>query len=426
MNPREPPSTAGEPIIWLLVVAFIVYGSLYPFRFHGPDGSVGTFAHLLTTWRHWDHPSDLLANILLYIPFGFFGSRSLPRLLAAPARLVLVLAGGVLLSTSMELAQFYDAGRDSTLGDVYANAIGTAIGIGLSGIPGLLQRWTAPGRLMTDEPAALVLAAWFGYRLYPYVPTISPHKYAQALGSVAFDPWPSVPDLVRFAAAWLLVAAIVETLAGRTSWLLALAGAEFLGRILIIDNQLSLKDVAGAIIAYGVWRALCQRFRCRLWIAAAVLAAAIVMERLLPFEFAAAPLRHFGLIPFESFMQGSIAVAMQAFWEKTFSYGGLIWVIWRAGLPLAGATAGTVLLLAATSCAQMWLPDRSSEITDALMAIGLGSTFGLLGARQGWVSGHPGAESPVRPGAFDVIAGPRRGHLHQWLCGDRRPGRDGS
>jgi len=87
-------------------------------------------------------------------------------------------------------------------------------------------------------------------------------------------------------------------------------------------------------------------------------------------------------------------VAMQAFCEKFYEYGGLIWLLGRAGVPLPAGTALTAALLFATSYAECWLPGRSAEITDTAMALVIGGAFAVLrrGARR-----HRGA--PITPDA---------------------------
>lgn len=98
-------SRRAYAIVFLLVVAFILYGSLYPFQFHARPTETDPFGYLLSTWRDWDHRGDLVANILLYVPFGFFGVcafgrwAALPILLAAAA-----LAAGIESGSSMTRA----------------------------------------------------------------------------------------------------------------------------------------------------------------------------------------------------------------------------------------------------------------------------------------------------------------------------------
>jgi len=59
------------------VVIVIIYGSLYPFAFQSRPGSpLGTLA---ATYGARDSRADILANILLYLPFGFFAMQVLRR-----------------------------------------------------------------------------------------------------------------------------------------------------------------------------------------------------------------------------------------------------------------------------------------------------------------------------------------------------------
>jgi VanZ family protein len=390
----QTPGQRGEMVLWVLIAAFIVYGSLHPFEFHGLAHPAATFPHLMTTWRNWDHPSDLLSNVLLYMPFGWFGCAALPPRLAWPVRAVLASAGGVLLSATMELLQFYDAGRDSTLGDVYANTIGTALGVFAAVSVRFGQRWDLLRALGTDKPGTAVLLAWFAYRLYPYVPTADWHKLARAVVAVVRDPAPDVGDCVRFGVSWLLIATITDALyPPRQARIIfpLLVGCEFLGRIMIVDATLSLKDLAGAAAAWLVWSlAPAWRTDHRHGGLAAVMTLLVLAERLTPFRFAAEPLRPFGWVPALSLMQGSINVAMQAFCEKAFTYGGLIWLWWRSGLGLGSATAGIAVMLGLTSYAETWLPNRSAEVTDAMLALMIGMGFALLTIR-----------SPLRDNAED-------------------------
>jgi hypothetical protein len=77
-------------------------------------------------------------------------------------------------------------------------------------------------------------------------------------------------------------------------------------------------------------------------------------------------------------MGGSIRVDTLAFCEKFYEYGGLIWLLGRAGVILPIGTALTAMLLFATSYAECWLPERSAEITDGMMALVIGGAFAVL------------------------------------------------
>ena len=77
-------------------------------------------------------------------------------------------------------------------------------------------------------------------------------------------------------------------------------------------------------------------------------------------------------------MHGSIEVDIQSFFEKFFLYGSLIWLLARIGIPLRIAAASLAAGLAATSWAETYLPGRSAEITDAVMAIIIAEAFARI------------------------------------------------
>ena len=81
-------------------------------------------------------------------------------------------------------------------------------------------------------------------------------------------------------------------------------------------------------------------------------------------------------------MQGSLSADTLAFLEKFFLYGSMIYLLGDAlgrRLPAAVITAA---LLFATSWAEAWLPGRSAEITDTLMALIVAVIFALLPAER--------------------------------------------
>lgn len=371
-------SRRAYAIVFLLVVAFILYGSLYPFQFHARPTATDPFAYLLSTWQDRDHGGDLLSNILLYIPFGFFGVCAFGRWAVLP-----VILAAAALATGVELAQFHDQGRVTSMGDVYADTIGGGVGAIVASVAGAGVRWPLLQELRDDPPAALVLLMWFGYRLYPYVPVTSVHKYLHAFAPLVVESAAPPFELARFTIAWTCIGAILDALYGARRALILLPlliAAEFVGRILIIDATLKPADVLGAGLACAIWLLSPHVGQGRLAIVTLAFAAMIVVARLEPFVFSATP-HPFGWVPFVSFMRGSIGVAMQAFCEKFFQYAGLIWLLRHLGLRIGRATALTAALLFATSWAETYVPGRSAEITDAAMALAIGGVFALLADR---------------------------------------------
>jgi VanZ family protein len=382
----------GFLIAAAIVAAVILYGSLYPFTFDQPEGGVGPLRHLLQSWAETPGRGDFIANIFLYLPLGFFGSlavagsgRTLPRIL------LVTLAGG-LLSTAMELTQYYIAERVSAADDIYANLIGTLLGAIVGNFAGRDFLWLPLHEIAANRVPCLLLTLWLAYRLYPYVPTIDLHKYWDALKPVVFHPRPAGYDLFRYTAIWLTVGSLIESVGGRRrGWLLfpLVIAAVLAAKVVIIAKALSAAEIAGAAVALTVWLLLAVSVSARIRDAATALlfSAYIVAERLEPFQFSANG-RAFGWIPFHSFLYGSIEVNITSFLEKAFLYGALIWLLDKSGLRSVVSTILVVILLFATSWAETYLPGRSAEITDALMALLIGTIIAVVktpteGSRSG-------------------------------------------
>jgi len=390
-NSSYPPAivTAGLAVI-------IAYGSLYPFEFSVPTAGPGPVQALLRTWANTPGRGDFLANVLLYMPLGFFAVLTPGQRCTVISRCLGALLLGLLISISMELAQYYDVGRDTEATDVYANVTGTVLGATFGVVVGGSFRWPLVNQIAANRIPALVLSAWVAYRLYPFVPTIDLHKYWDTLKPIVLTPNLSTYDLFRHSAIWLIVYALVAKIGGAalSPWLLlpVFAGAVLLSKILIITTTLSLAELAGAIIAYVIWAVFCRSQRAYLIVAIAMFSATVVAQRLEPFQFTAQSVP-FGWSPFRSFMQGSIEIDVLAFLEKFFLYGGWIWLLMEVGVSrraAAGLVAGTLF---ATSVTEMYLPHRSGEVTDAVMALAIAGVFALMNKEDEAANSQPGVRA---------------------------------
>jgi VanZ family protein len=361
-----------------LTMAVIAYGSLYPFAFHPPTGfGKGPFLTLLDSWDKRPGRGDLASNILLYMPMGFFGG------IVAPAgragrQVALIVLLGALLSFTIECVQYYDSGRDTEATDFYANVAGTLLGAGIGYVFGRGITWTSLAGLTAHPMPALLLAAWIGYVLYPYVPTTNIHKYWDALKPVVLHPSFDPYAIFRQTAIWLGICLLVDAIAERRPALPLFAAYAALilgGSILIVTVDLSVPRLAGMMLAVAIWRL--APVRLRLPIAILLLGVYVPALRLEPFAFSAMP-GPFHWTPFYGFMQGSIDLDVRSFCEKFFLYGTLIWLLARAGLRLAVAAFLVATVLLATSLFEVYIPGRSAEITDALIALGVGGIAAVL------------------------------------------------
>lgn len=389
------PARDAQSKLWIatvIVTAVILYGSFYPFEFRIPANGAGPIATFIASIGDRPGRGDFIANILLYVPFGFFFVQSCEPA-NRRARLPIIVLCGAAMSLSVELTQYYDQGRVTAFSDFYTNTLGTLLGSLAALAIGAKFRLPFIGEVTTRPIPTLLIIAWLAYRMYPYVPTIDLHKYWNALKPIVLTPTLTPYDLFREVAIWLALYALVEAIIGRrrSAWLAPLfAVALLFAKILIVNTVLRLAEPLGAGVALVVWLVLLRLSgRGRDGAVGLVLCGYVIALRLEPFHFLVYP-RDFGWIPFLGLMNGSLQVDALAFLEKFFLYGCLIFLIGNAVGQRWAATVFVTLLLLVTSWAETYLPGRSGEITDALMAVMIAAVFALMSVeREGKADGGP-------------------------------------
>lgn len=373
---------------WLVfaTVLLILYGSLFPFRFSSLR-HVDLWA--LVTGLGFARASrgDVVANLLLYVPLG------LCLMLAWPARwsrfkgFVWAVLLGSLLSLCIELLQVHASSRVSSLTDLTLNAAGTAIGalaaivylaIGSTiRIPGLASARPDP------VPLALI-ALWLAFRLAPFVPTIDWQKYKDALKPLLLTPELAWLDVLRYLVGWLVVGYAVRQVWRREYALPALAiivGLVLVGRVVVVGKTLSASEVAALVVCVPLAAVLIViPDRKRALALALMLVGIIVVSGLKPFTLQVSP-QSFSWVPFMSSLNDNLEVNYSVLLEKCFWYFALIWLLARRGLGVAVAAFATAFLLALIEIAQLWIPGRSAEITDPLLALCGGALLAIVGAQ---------------------------------------------
>ena len=365
-----------------LVIAVIVYGSLYPFEFRQPIGGLEPAAlALLRSWRETPSRGDFIANVALYTPLGFFAFLAIGKGVDAPKRIAVTILTGALLSACMELVQYFDDGRETAATDLYANVVGTGVGAIGGSLTGRNLRWPIVREIAANRVPALLLVAWVGYRLFPYVPTTDLHKYWKALQPVIVHASLNGYDLFRYTAIWLTIGALIEAISGpkRARLLFPLfVGSVLVAKVAIVYTTLTMAEIAGAGLALCAWGLLAVNARLRISVVTLLFCGYVIAERLEPFQFGGTA-GSFGWVPFWGFMSGSEEMGVLSFLQKFFLFGGTIWLLGRTGLRLSSSIVLTASILFVTSCAEIYLPNRSAEITDAVMAVIIGSIFALIG-----------------------------------------------
>jgi VanZ family protein len=377
------------------MLAIIVYASLYRFRLRANPDPIGPFRTLLASWDTLTRPSDVLANVLFYAPFGFFLARSFIRF-RSPSIVALSATTGFLLSFAMESLQFYIVRRNAAMSDVYADTAGALIGATAACLSRHLRPFPSgpPG----NRFAALLLAGFLGGRLFPYVPVVDLQKYWDALEPLIIAPVLRPLDLFTHAVTWLAVALLLETFVGPERSRVAMAlvfPAVVFARILIGRIVLSPAEVLGGVAGVLAW-CLLSRVPTRAVIVTVLFIISVILQSLEPFRFLSIA-RPFGWVPFRSFLTGPIQGAIISFFDKVFVYGCLVWLLTRSGWSWFSATAWGATLVMALRLLQVYLPGRSAEVTDAVMVLIIAGIMRLVSGPAFQERSESQRASPVMP-----------------------------
>ena len=154
----------------------VVYASLYPaneWQLPGENWWTGFLG--VARWSR----SDVISNVLAYIPLGLLLAWRIGARDRVFAPLVAVTLAGTALSLSVEIVQLFLPARVASIGDLGLNAAGTALGAwaGLRLRPGALPRSLGdPLREWLARPGATAgiaaLALWVLSQWSPFVPSL--------------------------------------------------------------------------------------------------------------------------------------------------------------------------------------------------------------------------------------------------------------
>jgi VanZ family protein len=176
-------STLPARLFLAAVVAFIVYGSLFPFDFSSQAQSLDLFfaeSHIFA------NRADAIDNFILFLPLGVAVHLAF-RSYAARATAVLLTV--LLLALGIQLLQLYLPSRIASVADAFWNTAGLGAGV----LVAARVRDAFRAQLSADNAhrelflVCLVLL-WFLYESFPFVPTLDIGLLRAHVKSVVFAP----------------------------------------------------------------------------------------------------------------------------------------------------------------------------------------------------------------------------------------------
>ncbi len=357
-------------LLWIGILGAIAFGSFYPFDFQRAAASPEAWAAFWSggTIAHTSR-GDVLGNVVLFLPAGFLGMLAHHRLALLP-RMAVVLGIGFVVALLVQVGQVWLPTRDANLIDVLFNMAGM--------LPGILLSATPWQRILTlgGRPLALgllplgLIAAWLAYRLFPYVPSIDFQLFKDSLKPLLLQPDIALWPVLVAAGQWAMIGYLLQKLDSDRAlgWLLVpLMALTFAAEVVIIRNVVTAGDVAGAALGLVLWATLIRQVRAPALTASLAITAALLIDAWAPFLPAAGG--QFAVTPFAGFLGGGIATAALVAFEKTFTYGALLFALtmltgspWRA----LGFALPLVVMVEAL---QATLFGRLGEVTDILLVI---------------------------------------------------------
>ena len=371
--------------VLLIVIALIVYGSLYPWDFHSAQLAGSPLWVLIHSW-----PTaidrflirDIAVNLLIFMPAGVFGFLALRQNFRPAFAVTMTVLVGVVLSSSIEMIQLFDDARECSLSDVVCNVSGTVLGVSLGYV---YQNWlkrilarAESTELLHPSGAVLLFYTWLAYQVFPLFPALSRTRLAEKLSTLFSAVSPSPLETFTYFAEWLVVAKLVETVLGarRTRRLLPLLLLVLPAQLLIAGRTVTWSELGGAILANVCWYFL-SRYQKRTAVVGGLTVSLLILSALFPYHLSSAA-NPFSWIPFRGFLEAEREGGMLIVLRKCFWYGSAVWLLRATGWRLARAAVAVALLLGTIEVIQIHLPGRVAEITDPLLALILAATLGLI------------------------------------------------
>jgi len=354
----------------LLAAALIVYGSLYPWHFDF-NRDVHPLELLLFSWPPvWNRflLRDVALNVFIYAPIGGLAFLVFAQRHSRAFAWAAAAAFGLLLSLSMELLQAYVPSRDTSLSDVLSNTAGSIAGAAAALLFGpALERAMRRRARRPIASGAILLALWICAQLYPFFPLFGRTRFRGALAALFAPASFSAAETWAAAAEWFAVALVLEALLGRLKarWLLAVMLCLPL-RCFVITRSLRIEEVWGALAAVVLWLVL--RDSARLTAGVWLMASAILVAELAPFHFSSHA-AGFSWVPFAASIKSGRDSSLIVFCRKLFDYGVMLWLARRAGVSYAAGAGVLAAVLAALEFLQRYLPGRTPDITDSVLAV---------------------------------------------------------
>jgi VanZ family protein len=409
-------SAAPAYVFLAAVVAFIIYGSLFPFDFVGPGLPVDRF---LAEYDVFANQSDALDNFFLFVPLG------VGLVLAfrdGAARVIAALLSILVLAIGIQLIQLYLPSRTASLADAFWNTIGMGAGFLVAQrVHRALRAQLAGQAVGRDMFLAGLVLLWLSYESFPFVPTLDIGLLREHVKGAVFAPTFELMRLTQHG----LAAALAGIAIARVGLLrrpvfgaIGLAALAVTLEVLVPYGSLRRETLLGIVLGMAAGYLAAQSgARRSAAIGFALALAAYLITVLTPYRGQALD-AGFTLTPFSRVLwQGVVNEVVPAAFEA-LAIGSLLWSGMAASNRLRARpyvwSAAVLLLLAALEWVRVALVGLHGDTTALAVAAVLAPAAAALRAGQ---QAQPLTQAIAQAPAASAGTAPsnRRARLPAWV-----------
>jgi len=358
--------------ILIIIALLIIYGSLYPFNLvFTPNSSLSLQALFNFNVIKTDI-TNLIANIVLFVPFGLLLSAAYPKSRSSSnyAKHTLVfLILTFIFAFAIQALQLFTEDRLPWGGDAILNTVGCAIGLFLYSIVRLDISKPLQSFSVEQQISFAIALTIITLEFAPFAPSIDFDVLKQNIKAVLNAPNIEWYWLFENTVFWLVSFFCIKTASpqfARSRNLSIVVAIVLFSKFIIISSNIDLSQLLAGVLSVAIWRAFSTRLTALHL--AILLLLSILGNGLYPFELRAQATT-FHWLPFTGSMGGNILLNILAFMKKLVFYGGVIWLFYLAKRSLLLGTMLCALIVLLSEFLQTLFTNSVPESTDVLLTL---------------------------------------------------------
>jgi VanZ family protein len=355
--------------IWWVICFLIAYGSFFPFHFQFDVDQSIRLLNVMFGSNYRSGLSDIVSNIVLFLPFGFAGMRSIG---SKRYGFFIVFLFGVLFAFLLQVLQIFTPGRVPSLIDVFWNAAGCFFGI-------ISTYWVKinffneqkSGQFQYLSVPIVIASCWLISQLIPFVPSLDFGELKNSLKPLLFYHSFSWSSCLTYVICWVISGSFIFSAykAQRSKLYFCLVVCTFLClQIVIMTRSISVTNLLGAFLAMVSWVLFfdkrVQDHRTLLFLVTGL----IFINGLFPLTIGD-DFNAFQFIPFHGLLSGNMLNNSIKLFEKIFIYGSLVVLLRKFTLNSILVISFGCMWVLLIEVLQIFSTGHTPEITDPLMVL---------------------------------------------------------